>query len=165
MKRTPSSGSTRAALAFSGVLVLCAAAGCGSRGEERTENPAPVAAPAAPGHSASAASPASPAPAVAGFDRLTGRWLRADGGYVLEIRSVAPDGKVDVAYLNPRPIHVARAAALREEDALALFVELRDVNYPGSTYHLVYDPGRDVLVGRYFQAFERQTFDVEFVRR
>jgi len=39
------------------------------------------------------------------------------------------------------------------------------VNYPGSTYRLTYDPGRDVLAGLYFQAIEQQTFDVEFVRR
>ena len=35
----------------------------------------------------------------------------------------------------------------------------------GSTYKLVYDPGRDVLGGLYFQAVQQQTFDVEFVRR
>ena len=101
----------------------------------------------------------------AGFDRLLGRWLRPDGGYILEIRSVSPGGKVDAAYLNPGPIRVARAEALREGGALTLFVELRDVNYPGSTYRLVYDPARDVLGGLYFQAVEQQTFDVEFVRR
>ncbi len=39
------------------------------------------------------------------------------------------------------------------------------MNYPGSTYKLVYDPGRDVLGGLYFQAVQQQTFDVEFVRR
>ena len=48
---------------------------------------------------------------------------------------------------------------------MKLFVELRDVNYPGSTYSLRYDPARDVLEGAYFQAMEQQTFDVSFVRR
>lgn len=102
---------------------------------------------------------------VAGFDRLAGRWFRTDGSYILEIRSVSPEGKVDAAYLNPRPIHVARAEALREGGALTLFVELRDVNYPGSTYKLIYDPARDVLAGLYFQALHQQSYDVEFVRR
>jgi hypothetical protein len=46
-----------------------------------------------------------------------------------------------------------------------LFIELRDANYPGSTYRLRYDAGRDVLEGAYFQAVERQTYDVSFVRR
>ena len=39
------------------------------------------------------------------------------------------------------------------------------MNYPGSTYKLIYDPARDVLAGLYFQALQQQTFDVEFVRR
>jgi hypothetical protein len=100
-----------------------------------------------------------------GFERLVGRWVRPDGGYVLEIRSVSAEGVVDASYLNPRSIRVARAEARRMGDALTLFVELRDVNYPGSTYQLVYDPGRDLLVGKYFQALQQQTFEVEFVRR
>jgi hypothetical protein len=43
-------------------------------------------------------------------------------------------------------------------------VELRDVNYPGSTYKLSYDPRRDVLVGSYFLAATNETIEVEFVR-
>lgn len=39
------------------------------------------------------------------------------------------------------------------------------MNYPGSTYKLIYDPARDALAGLYFQALQQQTFDVEFVRR
>ncbi|MBK7973210.1 MAG: hypothetical protein IPK07_08015 [Deltaproteobacteria bacterium] len=85
--------------------------------------------------------------------------------YVLEIRSISPDGTVDAAYSNPRPIHVARAMAARGDDAVTLFVELRDLNYPGSTYTLHYDPARDVLEGTYFQAIQRVTFDVSFTRR
>lgn len=165
MERTFSFRSRRAALAFSGAIALGAAAACGSRGGERAEPPAPAPAPASAAPSAPEVLPAVPVPAVAGFDRLEGRWLRPDGGYVLEVRSVSPGGKVDAAYLNPRPVRVARAEALREGGVLTLFVELRDVNYPGSTYKLVYDPGRDVLGGLYFQAVQQQTFDVEFVRR
>ena len=47
---------------------------------------------------------------------------------------------------------------------MKVFVELRDVNYPGSTYTLAYDPAADQLRGVYFQALERQSFDVSFVR-
>ena len=79
--------------------------------------------------------------------------------------SVSPEGRVDASYRNPRSIRVARAEALREGEAVTLFVELRDTNYPGSTYRLVYLPGRDVLEGTYFQALQQQTFDVAFVRR
>jgi len=109
--------------------------------------------------------PTPPASPGAAFQRLVGRWLRPDGGYILEIRSVSPEGKIDASYLNPRSIRVARAEAFLEAGKVTLFIELRDVNYPGSTYRLVYDGGRDVLEGLYYQALQQQTFDVAFVRR
>lgn len=98
-------------------------------------------------------------------ERLVGRWVRSDGGYVLEIRRAEPDGRLEATYLNPRSIHVARAEWRREGDSLTVFIELRDVNYPGSTYSLAFSPGQDRLAGSYFQALERQTFDVRFVRQ
>ena len=98
------------------------------------------------------------------FQTLKGRWLRPDGGYVLEIRKIAADGTMDVAYLNPRPINVSRAKATRDMTTLRVFVELRAPNYPGSTYTLTYDPKRDELYGVYFQAVQGQSFDVVFVR-
>jgi hypothetical protein len=48
------------------------------------------------------------------FAKLKGKWQRPDGGYVLEVRGVADDGKIDAAYLNPNPINVARAATSYE---------------------------------------------------
>ena len=98
-------------------------------------------------------------------ERLVGRWLRPDGGYVLEIRHAELDGRLDAAYLNPRSIHVARAEWRREGGSLTVFIELQDVNYPGSTYRLAFSPEPDRLTGAYFQAVERQTFDVMFVRQ
>jgi hypothetical protein len=47
---------------------------------------------------------------------------------------------------------------------LTVFVELRDVNYPGSTYTLQYDAASDRLMGTYFQAVAKQTFRIEFAR-
>ncbi len=96
---------------------------------------------------------------------LAGRWQRPDGGYVLEISDIGPDGRVKAAYFNPRPIHVARAEWKDREGLLQLFVELRDLNYPGSTYTLTYDAEADRLAGVYYQAALRQTFDVVFERR
>jgi len=81
------------------------------------------------------------------FQTLKGRWLRPDGGYVLEIRKIAADGTMDAAYLNPRPVNVSRAKATRDKTTLRVFVELRAPNYPGSTYTLTYDPKRDELYG------------------
>jgi len=98
------------------------------------------------------------------FRTLNGRWLRPDGGYILEIQSVDPGGKIDAAYLNPRPINVATAHATRDGSTLKVFVELRAPGYPGSTYTLIYHPERDQLEGTYFHAGLQQTFDVGFVR-
>lgn len=116
-------------------------------------------------NSGSAVAPAStPSQPEAGFQKLVGRWLRPDGGYVLEISGVDTAGKATAAYLNPRPINVARAEASRDGTFTKLFVELRDVNYPGSTYTLTYEPKLDQLQGIYFQAALQQQFDVVFER-
>ena len=101
---------------------------------------------------------------LAAFQKLEGRWQRGDGGYILDIKTAAADGKLSAAYLNPRPINVARAEASLAGDALGVFIELRDVNYPGSTYDLTYDPAGDRLRGTYFQAALRETYEVEFER-
>lgn len=95
---------------------------------------------------------------------LKGRWLRPDGGYVLEIQNVKPDGQMDAAYFNPRPIHVALAKMSQSGPETKVFVELRDTGYPGSAYNLVYDPGSDQLKGIYSQAALHQDFDVYFIR-
>jgi hypothetical protein len=99
-----------------------------------------------------------------GFDVLNGRWLRPDGGYILEIRAVDPRGKIDGVYLNPKPINIAKAEATRDGSTLKVFVELRAPNYPGSAYTLTYDQEHDQLRGTYFQAALQQSFNVSFVR-
>jgi uncharacterized protein (DUF2147 family) len=100
----------------------------------------------------------------AAFESLKGRWQRPDGGYVIEIRDIDASGKMAAAYFNPRPINVSRAAVSREGDTIKVFIELRDVNYPGATYNLIYDPKTDQLKGVYFQPALQQSFDVVFVR-
>jgi hypothetical protein len=98
------------------------------------------------------------------FGVLNGRWLRPDGGYILDIRSVDSSGKIDGTYLNPKPINIAKAEATRDGSTVKVFVELRAPNYPGSTYTLTYDPQQDQLRGIYFQALQQQSFNVYFVR-
>ena len=123
-----------------------------------------------PGHGAQlTASPAAkesvtPPEAKTEFESLKGRWLRPDGGYVLEIREINGSGKMMAAYFNPRPINVSRAEASQEGTATKVFIELRDTNYPGATYTLTYDPLMDQLRGVYFQPALQQSFDVFFVR-
>jgi hypothetical protein len=100
----------------------------------------------------------------ADYRPLIGRWQRTDGGYVIDIRRVAPDGNMQAGYFNPRPINVSRARASLVKDYLKVEVELRDTGYPGSSYTLLYDPNKDALLGYYYQALQRQRFDVVFVR-
>ena len=107
---------------------------------------------------------AKPAPKPARFEELLGRWLRPDGGYVLEVGPIDDQGLAKVGYFNPRPINVSNARAVWEGDALKLFVELSDAGYPGSTYTLVHDRQQDQLHGTYFQAAMNETFQVVFVR-
>ena len=99
-----------------------------------------------------------------GFETLVGRWLRPDGGYILEIRAADPSGKIDALYLNPRPINIAKAEATRDGSKLNVLVELRAPYYRGSTYTLGYDREQDQLRGIYFQGALGQSFDVYFVR-
>ena len=84
-----------------------------------------------------------------------GKWQRTDGDYALDVRRVGPDGRAEVTYSNPGPINVSRAEVKQDGGRLVLFVELRDVNYPGSTYMLAYQPGQDALVGSYHQPAAR----------
>jgi hypothetical protein len=98
------------------------------------------------------------------FSSIVGRWQRTDGGYVIEIRSIAPDGKIEARYFNPRPIHVEKAQASKDKKLIKVEMTLRDVGYPGSAYTLVYSLEKDVLLGYYFHAVSRQYFDVLFVR-
>ena len=99
------------------------------------------------------------------FDRLVGNWVRPDGGYVIEIRKIHPDGKVDAAYFNPSPIHVSRSTVSEKDGIIELFIELQGQGYPGSTYTLRYNPAYDAMVGIYFQAVIQQPFDVIFQKK
>jgi len=103
-------------------------------------------------------------PGAADFERLRGRWVRPDGGYVITIRSADASGRLDATYANPAPLPFAVAQATREGGALKLFFELRAGGYDGSTYTLAYDPAQDLLRGVYYQAVVRQRYDVVFVR-
>ena len=154
-----------------GLLGIALLAGCGPAAPPSGSASAPPAPPASTNPAAGAApSPApspSPAPAAAAdLAKVVGRWLRPDGGYILELRELdAASGRLNAAYLNPQPIHVAKAEAKREGGKVTVFVELQDANYPGCTYRLTYFPATDQLYGIYYQAALDQSFEVEFVRQ
>ena len=98
------------------------------------------------------------------FNDLIGRWIRKDGGYVIEIKSIDANGKMDADYYNPRPINVSVAEASKDNNIVKVFIELRDVGYPGSSYSLAYIPSENMLIGIYYQAKLGQTFEVIFIK-
>lgn len=95
---------------------------------------------------------------------IIGKWVRPDGGYVIEIKSVDASGKLDASYYNPRPINVAKAEASRNGAQIKVYIELQDVNYPGSNYNLVYDSKSDQLKGDYYQAVSQEHYSIFFER-
>jgi hypothetical protein len=136
------------AVAFCGLLVSC--------GNKTETAPAPQ-----PPQTNAAPVAAAASPELA---KLAGKWERPDGGYILEIKGVDSSGKLDAGYFNPDPIKVSRAAAWRDKGTTKVVIELNDVNYPGCTYNLEYNPQTDQLFGQYFQAAMQQTFEVVFTR-
>ena len=126
------------------------------------ETPASAtAAPAAPAAASKAQAAAVPEP----VQKLLGKWLRADGGYVLELKSAELSGVVQAAYFNPKSINVSRAIWMQGATGFQVVVELNDVGYPGATYVLSHDAQSDRLIGKYNQPAMQQSFDIEFVRQ
>ena len=98
------------------------------------------------------------------YQLLEGKWVRPDGGYVLQLRNVESNGALKASYYNPKSINVGTSNWKVDDKNLTVFVELNDINYQGSTYTLKYDAVSDTLKGPYFQAPTGRTYEVEFVR-
>ena len=94
---------------------------------------------------------------------LIGQWRRPDGGYVLEIKTLSAEGRLEAAYFNPRPIKVESGQWRFGGDRLQIRVRLNDTGYEGAFYLLQYDATTDKLVGEYHPA-SQETFTVEFER-
>src|SRR5262245_40757519 len=124
-------------------LALAACSKSETKAPTAAATPAPAAAPA----NAPAPAQAVPEP----VRKMLGRWMRADGGYVLELRNAEMSGVVEAAYFNPKPIKVSRAVWMRGGEGLQVAVELNDVGYPGAMYVLTHDTQNDRLVGQYTQ--------------
>jgi hypothetical protein len=99
------------------------------------------------------------------YKPLIGQWVRPDGGYVLDIKSVSQGGKIEMAYLNPQPINVSKAQASTEANKVNLFIELRDRLYPGNYYTLTFDSESKRLIGVYHHLGLNQNLDVYFIKR
>ncbi len=99
------------------------------------------------------------------FKVILGDWIRSDGGYLIRVREIRPDGSVDAEYFNPKKINVGEANVSTWKGSVKLFVKLEDRGYPGSTYTLYYFADKDVLAGHYYQAQMKKTYEVFFSRR
>ena len=98
------------------------------------------------------------------YQKIIGHWVRSDGGYVLDLKKVRFDGSIEAAYFNPNPINISRAEAKSQAGEIYIYIELRDVGYPGSNYKLMYKPKIDSLIGIYHHAGIKQDFDVLFAK-
>ena len=99
------------------------------------------------------------------FKAIVGEWVRSDGGYVIRVRNVLPDGTVDAGYFNPGPINVSEARVSLWKGLVKLVIKLQDQGYPGSTYTLFYYTEKDAMAGFYYQAVAGQTYEVVFIRK
>lgn len=108
---------------------------------------------------------AQSAPTAIAFEPLTGNWVRPDGGYRIEIRSVGPGGQLEAMYFNPRPLPFAKAQVRQDGSFVRLTLELQAGGYNGSTYELTYEEASDQLKGTYYQAVMKQKFEVVFTRK
>jgi hypothetical protein len=98
-------------------------------------------------------------------EKLTGKWLRADGPYTIEIKSVINDSVLEVGYFNPNPIPEVQGSWRMFDDKLKVSVVLNDQTYQGSFYDLTYNERSKNLVGTFYQARVKQAFDVYFTRK
>ena len=101
---------------------------------------------------------------AAGYEALLGTWVRPDGGYAITIKAADANGKLDAAYGNPKPLPFSKAEASSAGGSIKVFLELTAGGYNGSTYTLTYDPAKNLLKGVYYQAVQRQNYDVVFIK-
>ena len=123
---------------------------------EKTENTVPVVTQSVP------VTPEQPKPPDKKL--LVGDWTRTDGSYQIKIAELFDNGYLKCGYFNPKSINVGNSTWNIADGVLKIYLELRDENYPGSNYNLTYIPGKDLLAGKYYQAVEQVTYDVEFAR-
>ena len=94
-------------------------------------------------------------------EKLTGKWIRDDGDYTLDIESVNENGTLNASYFNPKPIELGRTEWMMYKNKLHVLVELKGP-YVLSKCQLVYDAESKKLNGTFFQAVEQETYPIFF---
>ena len=142
-----------------GAAVLTAAGGIGA-GEKKEGSGALG---TAPGKEPSANAD-RPVGSEVDFRKLVGQWKRTDRDFRIVIQRIDADGRMDAAYLNPRPINIALAEAFQEGETVKIYIVLWDEGYAGGTYELTYLLKRDALSGTYYPPTTGKRFPVVFTR-
>jgi len=97
--------------------------------------------------------------------KLTGKWMRADGTYLLTIDKIYPNGLIDAHYFNPASIYIKESKIrLIDNNQIEIFIKFQDKRYPGSYYQLVYDQMNNILKGIYYHAILKQSFNIYFIK-
>ena len=138
---------------------MTAAGGLGA-GEKKAGSGALV---TAPGKEPSANAD-RPAGSGVDFRKLVGQWKRTDRDFRIVIQRIDADGRMDAAYINPRPINISLAEAFQEGDTVKIYIVLWDEGYAGGTYELTYLLKRDALSGTYHPPTTGKRFPVVFTR-
>ena len=58
------------------------------------------------------------------FKVIIGEWIRPDGGYVVHVRDVKPDGSVEAGYYNPNEINISESNVSLWKVLVKLFIKL-----------------------------------------
>jgi len=64
------------------------------------------------------------------FNVIIGEWVRSDGGYIVRIRDVNPDGSVDAGYFNPAKTNISEADVSLWKGFVKLFIKLQTRDIP-----------------------------------
>lgn len=99
------------------------------------------------------------------FNIIIGEWVRTDGGYIIRVHDIKPDGTANAEYLNPKKINISESTVSLWKGLIRLFIKLEDKGYPGSAYTLYYYAEKDALAGFYYQAAMKKNFEVVFFRK
>jgi uncharacterized protein (UPF0333 family) len=99
------------------------------------------------------------------FHKIMGSWVRPDGGYVLELKSVNKNGVIKASYFNPNPINISEAKTEMNSNIITVYIKLQAPGYNGSYYMLTYDPESDKLIGVYHQMVINENYKIYFNRK
>ena len=94
------------------------------------------------------------------FDKLIGRWRRTDGGYIIEVRGIDANGRMDAAYYNPAQINEygVTFSVGRELEQVLMSIGVNYVFGSGDSFGYTIDPDTQEVVRAVTTAKESQLY-------